>query len=166
MDAPLSASNFFGHAGQSDQVLSCIRPLDAASQRAAGQYGDTRPYTAHGWENPGSHAGPDNRVLRPPRRRSAPARVRPRGLISQEGHGRMTERSILSVPPTNILHARRGGRTAWSPSKWSKTLCKRRPQTAVRPNSRLRRLGHEAHVMAHGLARHEAEGLLYTDIVI
>ncbi len=42
MDAPLSASNFFGHAGQSDQVLSCIRPLDAASQRAAGQYGDTR----------------------------------------------------------------------------------------------------------------------------
>ncbi len=42
MDAPLNASNFFGHAGQCDQVLSCIRPLDAASQRAAGQYGDTR----------------------------------------------------------------------------------------------------------------------------
>ncbi len=39
---PLNASNFFGHAGQCDQVLSCIRPLDAASQRAAGQYGDTR----------------------------------------------------------------------------------------------------------------------------
>ena len=42
MDAPSNANISFGHAGRSDQVLSCIRPLDAASQRAAGQYGDTR----------------------------------------------------------------------------------------------------------------------------
>ncbi len=42
MDAPSNAITSFGHAGQCDQVPSCIRPLDAASQRAAGQYGDTR----------------------------------------------------------------------------------------------------------------------------
>ena len=142
MDAPSNADISFGHPGQCDQVLSCIRPLDAASQPEPAGRGQCVPGSpcvphprAHPRGRPSRRAGcrvPDYSVMNRPAP-EAPDAARP-PVFRSGRRGRFLS-SLISSRRSRINPVNSASRSSCSASRLSLFASKSRRQESSAINT-------------------------------